>query len=132
MTLLESKLKLLTGSDVVVVMADNRAFRGTLVEHDEDTIVLRNVVEALPNNNSGWEEPTVSTGVTQKVVTFHGTFSHDDTSAQIVKLKDVIIRTSGVLRIWEYSLKNTEAPQHVSVEDSAPSPRPGARVTRKL
>jgi small nuclear ribonucleoprotein (snRNP)-like protein len=130
-SLLESKLGPLTGSELVVVMADNRAFRGTLVEFDAETLVLRNVVEALPNNASGWEEPTVSTGVTQKVVTYHGTFAHEDPSSEIVKLKDVMIRLTGVLRIWEFSLKNVEKPQHVSVADSAPAPRPGQRVTRK-
>jgi small nuclear ribonucleoprotein (snRNP)-like protein len=127
MTLLESKLKTIVGQEVVIVMSDNRAFRGNLVEFDADTIVLRNVVEALPDNASSWEEPSVSTGVVQKVVTWQGVFSHEDTRAEVVKLKDVMIRVSGVLRIWEYSLKNVEK----RVKADGAEARPGQRVTRR-
>lgn len=112
-------------------MADNRAFRGRLVECDNETIILNSVVEALPNNAAGWEEPTVSTGVVHKVVTWQGTFSHDDTRAEVVKLKDVMIRVQHVLRIWEWSLANVEKPTHVEVSDSNAAPRPGTRVTRR-
>lgn len=131
MSLLQTKLASLVGQEIVVVMADNRAFRGTLVEHDEATMILRNVVEALPNNAAGWEEPTVSTGMVQKVVTWHGTFSHEDTSAGVVKLKDAIIQTSGVLRIWEYSMKNQTTPEHVGRAESD-APRPGTRISKKM
>jgi small nuclear ribonucleoprotein (snRNP)-like protein len=130
-SVLEARLRPLVGSELVVVMADNRAFRGSLVEFDAETLVLRNVVEALPNNAAGWEEPTVSTGVTHKVVTWSGTFSHEDPSAEIVKLKDVIIRLDGVLRIWEFSLKNVEKPQHVERARETASAMHGQRVTRK-
>lgn len=130
MSLLENKLKPLVGQEIVVVMMDNRAFRGTLVEHDADVMVLRNVVEALPNNAAGWEEPTVSTGIVHKTVTWHGTFSHDDPSAGVVKLKDAIVRLAGVLRIWEYSMKNVTKPDHVEVADTAQA-RPG-RVSKKF
>ena len=131
MTLLQNKLTTLTGQEIVVVMADNRAFRGILVEFDADTLVLRNVVEALPNNASGWEEPTSSTGIVHKVVTWNGVFSHEDTSAEVVKLKDVMIRTSGILRIWEWSMKNVQKPDHVEMSEAGNAPRPGTRVTRR-
>jgi small nuclear ribonucleoprotein (snRNP)-like protein len=132
MTLLESKLKGLVGQEIVVVMDDNRAFRGTLIEFDAETIVLRNVVEALPNNASGWEEPTSSTGIVQKVVTWQGVFAHEDTRADIVKLKDVMIRTTGVLRIWEWSLKNVERPTHMEMGEGSGTPsRPSTRISRK-
>jgi small nuclear ribonucleoprotein (snRNP)-like protein len=131
MSLLQTKLKTLVGQEIVVVMVDNRAFRGTLMEFDAEDIVLRNVVEAAPNNASGWEETTSSTGIVHKVVTWQGVFSHENTAAEIVKLKDVMVRTSGVLRIWEWSLKNVERPSHVEVSDSAGTPRHGTRITRK-
>lgn len=130
MTLLESKLKSSVGQEIVVVMVDNRAFRGILVDFDTETLILRNVVEALPNNASGWEEPTSSTAIVQKIVTWQGVFSHEDTSAEVVKLKDVMIRLSGVLRIWEWSIRNVTKPEHVELADGA-SPRPGTRVTRR-
>lgn len=131
MSLLSTKLKVLVGQEIVVVMTDNRAFRGKLVEFDDQTLVLKEVVEALPNNAAGWEEPTVSTGMIQKVVTYHGVFSHEDQKADVVKLKDVMIQTSGVLRIWEFSLKNTQKPEHVEVSDTAPTGRHGSRITRR-
>lgn len=131
MTLLETKLKSLVGQEIVVVMIDNRAFRGRLVEFDSETVVLNSVVEALPNNAAGWEEPTASTGVVHKVVTWQGTFSHDDTRADVVKLKDVMIRTSGVLRIWEWSLANVQKPDHVEVAESNAPPRAGTRISRR-
>jgi small nuclear ribonucleoprotein (snRNP)-like protein len=131
MTLFEDKLKTLAGQEIVVVMADNRAFRGILVEFDPETLVMRNVVEALPNNASGWEEPTSSTGIVHKVVSWSGVFSHEDTTAEVVKLKDVMIRTSGILRIWEWSMKNVQKPEHVEVSDTNASPRPGTRVSRR-
>lgn len=131
MSIFENKLKSLVGQEIVVVMIDNRAFRGKLVELDAETIILNSVVEALPNNNAGWEEPTASTGIVHKVVTWQGTFSHDDTRADVVKLKDVMIRTAHVLRIWEWSLTNVQKPEHVEVADSSPPPRPGSRVSRR-
>lgn len=131
MSLLENKLKTLVGQEIVVVMADNRAFRGTLVEFDSATIMMRQVVEALPNNAAGWEEPTVSTGMVHKVVTWSGTFAHEDNDASIVKLKDVMIQTTGVLRIWEFSLSNVEKPEHVDKGESSSNPRHGQRISRR-
>ncbi len=130
MSLLQKKLQGLVGQEIVVVMADTRSFRGTLVDHDTDVIVLRNVVEALPNNAAGWEEPTASTGIVHKVVTWRGTFSHEDTRAEVVRLKDVMIRTHGVLRIWEWNLANVQKASHTEVGDAAES-APGHRVSRR-
>ena len=132
MSLLQNKLKASIGQEIVCVCLDNRAFRGTLVEHDDEVIVLRNVVEALPNNASGWEEPTSSTGVVHKVVTWNGVFSHEDTSAEVVKLKDVMIRLTGVIRIWEWSMRNVAKPEHVEVaEGGATRHGTPTRVSRK-
>lgn len=133
MSLLDSKLKGFVNHEIVVVMVDNRAFRGTLVEYDADTLVLRNVVEALPNNAAGWEEPTASTGIVHKVVTYSGVFSHEDTRAEVVRLKDALIQTAHILRIWEWSMKNVERPEHVEVSATdSTTPRPGTRVTRRV
>lgn len=130
MSLFDNKLKQLAGQEIVVVMVDNRAFRGTLVDSDPETIILRNVVEALPNNTSGWEEPTSSTGVVHKVVTWQGTFSHEDTNADVVRLKDVVINVRGVLRIWEWNLANLQKPEHVEHADST-APRHGTRISKR-
>jgi small nuclear ribonucleoprotein (snRNP)-like protein len=132
MTLLESKLKGLVNAEIVVVMVDNRAFRGTLVDFDAQTLILRNVVEALPNNAAGWEEPTASTGIVHKVVTYSGVFSHEDTRADVVRLKDAMVQIGHVLRIWEWSTKNVERPEHVQVNDQDPGPRHGQRVSRRV
>ena len=132
MSLLETKLKGLVNAEIVVVMADNRAFRGTLVDFDAHTIILRNVVEALPNNAAGWEEPTASTGIVHKVVTYSGVFSHEDTRAEVVRLKDAMVQTAHVLRIWEWSTQNVERPEHVQVSNDDPGPRHGTRVSRRV
>ncbi len=132
MSVLENRLKPLIGQQLVVVMTDNRAFRGALIEFDSQTLVLRDVVEALPNNAAGWEEPTVSTGMVHKVVTWNGIFSHEDNRSEIVRLKDAIVQVNGVLRIWEYSLKNVEKPEHVEVNENVSSgPLHGQRITRR-
>lgn len=131
MSLLESKLKGLVNQEIVVVMVDNRAFRGTLVDFDAGTMILRNVVEALPNNAAGWEEPTASTGIVHKVVTYSGVFSHEDTRAEVVRLKDAIVQNAHVLRIWEWSSKNVERPEHVQMGEDQ-GPLHGTRVSRRL
>lgn len=129
MSILQNRLKELVGQEIVVVMRDSRSFRGTLVNHDGETVILRQVVEGLPNNNGGWEEPTASTGIVHKVVTWRGTFSHDDTRAEVVKLKDVMIQLSGVLRIWEWSMSNIVKAEHTEAGEAS-EPRPGTRVRR--
>lgn len=129
-SVLKTKLAALVNNDVVVVMQDNRAFRGTLVEHDDDAIVLRNVVEGVPVSAGGWEEVTVSTGIIDKVVTWNGVFSHDDNNAELVRLKDVIILTRGVLRIWEYSATNIGKPEHVGRAERD-TDGPARRISRR-
>lgn len=132
MSVLESKLKQFLNEEVVVVMMDNRAFRGTLVEFDSQAIVLRNVVEGVPTPTAGWEEVTVSTGTVEKVVTWNGVFSHQDNKADLVRLKDVVILTSGILRIWEFSMTNIGKPEHVKEAEADESPRgPASRISRR-
>ncbi len=132
MSVLESKLKQFLNEEIVVVMTDNRAFRGTLVEFDGQAIVLRNVVEGIPSGGGGWSEPTVSTGIIEKVVTWNGVFSHENASAELVRLKDALIMISGVLRIWEFSMKNLAKPEHVTEAQSDMSRAgPATRVTRR-
>jgi len=129
MSLFLNRLETLRNHEMVVVMRDNRSFRGTLVDFDADTLLLRNVVEGLPNNAAGWEEPTASTGIVHKVVTWKGTFSHDDTRAEVVKLKDVMIRVHHIVRIWEWSTKNVERPDHFEKAD-IDEHTPGSTVRR--
>lgn len=132
MSVLATKLKQFQNEEIVVVMADNRAFRGKLVEFDADAMVLNDVVEALPNNAGGWEEPTVSTGIVHKVVTWQGTFSHEENKPELVRLKDVVIQIRHVLRVWEFSMKNLAKPEHLEVQGSPSTQGPASRVSRRL
>lgn len=126
MPLLKDRLTALKGEQVVVVMADHRAFRGQVVDFDDQVIVLSDVVEGSTQNTKGWEEPTVSTGLIEKVVTWQGTFAHESTDAEQVRLKDSILLISGILRIWEYSMKNAVKPEHVQVDKRrVQAPPPG-------
>ena len=126
MSILQQRLAGLKGEQVVVVMADHRAFRGKLVDFDDRAIVLSDVVEGSTVNTKGWEEPTVSTGLIEKVVTWHGVFAHEKADAEQVRLKDAVILLSGVLRIWEFSIKNAVKPEHVQVDKRRIQPEPAS------
>jgi len=119
MSILARRLAELKGEQVVVVMSDHRAFRGRLMDSDDKVLVLSEVVEGSTQNTKGWEEPTVSTGLIDKVVTWQGTFAHESTDSEQVRLKDAVIMLSQVLRIWEYSMKNVTKPEHMTVDKRA-------------
>lgn len=119
MSLLSKKLQGLVGQQVIVVMSDHRAFRGELAEFDESTVVLHDVVEGNPTGaGGGWEEPTVSTSLREKVVTWRGTFSQENSGgADLVRLKDAIIQIAHVLRVWAWDPANVAKPEHLILEE---------------
>lgn len=118
MRLLRSQLEEMEGEEIIVVMKDDRAFRGTLEDHDEECLVLGDVVEGTTENGRGWEEPTASTGYVEKVVTWQGVYNHGEPDAEVMRLQDVVIRLDGVLRFWAWDPDNLEVPDHLEVDDS--------------
>ncbi|HWG91405.1 MAG TPA: hypothetical protein VNZ52_11215 [Candidatus Thermoplasmatota archaeon] len=127
MSLLMNALARLKGSELVVVMSDTRAYRGVLVDFDNEVLILKDVKESSSANLHGWEEPTVSTGIIHKTVNLQGIFSQEDKDAEIVRFKDVIIRLTNVIRIWEWGPQNFAKPEHVTIEKA--KVRPGAPRT---
>jgi len=127
MSLLMDRLKLWKGKELVVVMSDERAYRGVLVDFDDQTLLLKGVVESTSANAHGWEEPTVSTGIIRKVITYQGIFSHEEKDAEIVRFKDVLIQVPHVIRVWEWGDGNLDKPQYLEIEKS--KSRPGAPRT---
>ncbi|HVL49444.1 MAG TPA: LSM domain-containing protein [Candidatus Thermoplasmatota archaeon] len=117
-TLLSKRLQGLVGSQVIVVMSDHRAFRGQLIEFDDQTLVLHDVVEGSPTSAAGWQETTVSAAVKETLVTWRGTFTQESSKqSEIVRLKDAMIQIAHVLRVWHWDPKNIAKPEHVILED---------------
>lgn len=124
MGILQDRLAQWKGKELVVVLTDSHSYRGVLVDFDTETLILKDVTEGGSANAHGWEEPTVSTGITRKLVTVQGVFSNEDKDAEIVRFKDVLIRIPHVIRVYEWSPQNLAKPQYLQVEKS--KVRPGA------
>lgn len=131
MHVLESRLEEMQGGEILVVMQDNRAFRGTLEDFDEECLVLEEVVEGTTDNGQGWEEPTASTGYVEKVVTWQGVYNHGEPDADVLRLRDVVVRLDGVLRLWAWDRDNLEDPAHVEVDSSPPPKTKGPDAPKK-
>ncbi len=116
MSVLKRRLDPMVGEEIIVVMSDERAFRGQLKEFDDQSLVLEHVVEGTTDNARNWEEPTAGTGVVHKVVSWKGIYNHEDDDSDVVRMKDVIVQLPGVLRIWSWSRENLEEPEHMDVE----------------
>lgn len=115
-TLLRKHLTSLQGKQGVVVMRDQRTFKGTVAEFDDDWVLLRDVLEGTTVNSRGWEETTISTGFVEKHLGRGGVVSAAKGPVQLVRLKDVLINVDGVLRIWPWVPENLTKPEHVHMD----------------
>ena len=114
-SLLARMLERLHGKRVVIVMDDERSFKGTVSEFDDKWLYLEDVVEGSALNSRGWQEVTLQTGYVGKRLTAQGVFSEEQ-AGELVKLKDVMISLDGVLRVWEWEAGNLARPKHVKME----------------
>lgn len=114
---LTRRLDPLLGQKIAVIMVDGRAFLGTLAEFDTACLVLEDVVEGTTENARGWEEPTVGTGMSRKVVTWSGIYREEARDPDVVRLRNVLVQLHGVLRIWEWSEENLAQPSHLEVSN---------------
>ena len=119
MSLLQKHLASLTGKQIVVVMRDQRTFKGTVAEFDADWLFLREVLEGTTINSRGWEETTISTGYVEKHIVRGGVVSEEKGPAKLVRLKDVLIHVEGILRIWPWVPENLAKPEHVHLDARA-------------
>lgn len=114
-SLLQQHLQRLQGKRVVLVMDDQRAFKGTVGAFDDGWLELLDVSEGSTVNSRGWEEVTIHTGFVSKRFTEQGVFAEQD-AGEVVRLKDTLINLSEVLRLWEWEPANLARPKHTKVE----------------
>lgn len=119
-SLLLEALERLQGKRVVLVMSDQRAFKGTVGAFDEGWLRLTDVSEGSTVNARGWEEVTISTGYVGKRLTNSGIFSAAEDVGEVVRLKDCMINLDEVLRVWEWEVGNLAKPRHMKVETRRP------------
>lgn len=114
-SMLVEMLERLQGKRVVLVMGDDRSFKGTVGKFDESWLKLHDVEEGSTINSRGWEEVVLNTGVIGKRFTDHGVFTEQKVG-ELVRLKDCLINLNDVRRVWEWEPENITKPKHVKVE----------------
>lgn len=131
MSLLRKHLEDLVNHEIIVVMEDDRTYKGQLTEFDEEWLLLHDVTEGTTQNLRGWEEPAVNAGIVEKYITVRGIISQEKDRTQIIRLKDVLINIHQVLRIWPLRPEYLDKPEHIHIEGSgtatrsSPPRRPG-------
>lgn len=108
-SMLEKKLKKLTGGSLVVVMDDGLSFIGTLKEFDKNTMVLTDVYQGS-SCEINWEEVSEDSDsdVKEKVESNDEKYGFVDWTA--VHLEEVYIRVDHVSRIWPWKLVEKKEP----------------------
>jgi len=119
MSVLAKHLKDLVGHEVIVVMNDDRTFKGRLVEFDQTWMSLHDVTEGSTQNLRGWEEPAVSSGIVEKYITMRGIVSEEKDRTKVIRLKDVLINIPQVLRIWPLRPEYLAKPEHIHIDAGA-------------
>jgi small nuclear ribonucleoprotein (snRNP)-like protein len=123
MSVLGKHLETLVGHEVIVVMSDDRTFKGRLGEFDMEWLFLEDVTEGSTQNLRGWEEPAVSAGIVEKYITMRGIVSEEKDRTKVIRLKDVLVYLPQVLRIWPLRPEYLAKPEHIHVEGSTRPPR---------
>jgi small nuclear ribonucleoprotein (snRNP)-like protein len=116
MSILAKHLKDLIGHEIIVVMDDDRTYKGRLIEFDDAWMVLHDVTEGSTQNLRGWEEPAVSAGIVEKYITMRGIVSEEKDRTKVIRLKDVLINIPQILRIWPLRPEYLAKPEHIHVD----------------
>jgi len=114
MGILHRRLRDYLNRDIIVVMADGRAFKGILTEFDETAVVLKEVLETS-SADVKWKLPLVPMPGSR----FDRGPEHESAleigpgEKHMARLKEVVLATSGILRVWlwsseEHGLKETD------------------------
>lgn len=114
-SMLGEMLAQLKGQQVVLVMGDERSFKGTIGEFDDSWLKLEDAMEGSAVNSKGWEEVVLNTGHIGKRFTDHGVITEQEVG-ELVRLKDVLINIDDVRRVWPWEPENVTKPEHVTVE----------------
>jgi small nuclear ribonucleoprotein (snRNP)-like protein len=97
-------IKLLTknkNKDIVVVTIDGQAFKGKLVDFDNECLVLDNVVERKAEWGP-WSKPLVTLPQSDKAKVTTTQILGGSTGLTLAKLQTVAIRLATISRIWEW------------------------------
>lgn len=127
--IIRRQLKEALNHEILVVMSDDRSFKGTLMEFDDEWLVLHDVTEGSSQNLRGWEEPAISAGVIEKYITWKGIISEEKDKTKIYRLRDVLLHMTGVLRVWPLRPDLLGKPEHVHIESRGS--RPGMENEQK-
>ncbi len=102
-TLLEKKLKKLTGGSIVIVMDDGLSFIGTLEDFDKNTLVLTDVYQGSASEID-WEEVSKDIGseVQETIESAEEKYGFIDWTA--IHLEEVYLRVDHISRIWPWKL----------------------------
>lgn len=115
MSLLKDKLSQLREKELLVVMIDGRGFKGRLTEFDEETIILKDVIETS-TKELRWRVPTIALPHSEEVIRKQmGGIIVGDTGSTLVKLNEVVIRINNIVRIWVWApeeIKELEVEQY--------------------
>ncbi len=114
-SMLGDLLHRMQGQQVVIVMGDERSFKGTIGEFDDSWLMLRNAEEGSAVNSRGWEEVVLNTGNIGKRFTDHGVVTEQEVG-DLVRMKNVLINLDDVRRVWPWEPENVAKPEHVTVE----------------
>lgn len=106
MKLLQKRLQELMNKEILVIMEDGKGFKGKLVEYDDEYIVLREVIEGSIDELK-WRAPMLALPITEKNAGLGG-ITVGDSGSRLVKLNEVIIRISMILRIWLWTPEKVE------------------------
>lgn len=116
MAVLDKHIRPLLNNEIIVVMQDDRSYKGRLVEFDDSWMVLQDVTEGSAQNLRGWEEPAVSAGVVEKYITLRGIVTEEKDKTRIIRLKEVVLNLERVLRIWPLRPEYLAKPEHIHLE----------------
>ena len=105
MGILSQELEKYKGRRIAVVMVDGARLKGKVVNYDDRTIILEDVVELLDNK---WVRPLISRSFGSDLNKPHAPTpadKHDPKDKDAGVLVKVIIHTRHVVRIWPWELK---------------------------
>lgn len=114
-SMLKELLTRMKGKQLVIVMGDERSFKGTVGDFDDEWMLLQDAEEGSAVNSRGWEEVVLNTGNIGKRFTDHGVVTQQEVG-ELVRMKNVLINLNDVRRVWPWERENIAEPQHVKVE----------------
>ncbi len=100
-TLLEKKLKNLLEKSVLVVMDDGLAFVGTLVDLDENTLILRDIYQGS-SMDIDWEDISEESSAQDFKDKVEEDMKFGFINWTKIRLKEVYIQLDHVVRIWPW------------------------------